>query len=77
MKKKDKKIFSVEQLARMTSRGFAAVDERFSAVDEQFTALRRETATKADIQGMKTDLRESEERLLNAITNVEVAQARF
>jgi polyhydroxyalkanoate synthesis regulator phasin len=61
---------TVEKLAKMTQREFTNVHEEMAV---GFATVRREISTKAD----KTDLLETEERLLHAIKGIEVRKADF
>ncbi len=58
-----KEAVSIEKLAHMTQKGFAAVDEKFAEI-------RREMAT-------KSELRETEEHLLDVIRGIEVRRPEF
>ena len=71
MKKKVKTI-PADQLARMTQRGFSTIESKLASFREEtkseFVAVRREMAQMAT----KSELRETEEHLLDAIRGIEV-----
>ena len=63
---------TLEKLAQMTQRGFLSVDKRIDGIEERM-------ATKSDLEkfATKSDLRETEERLLDAIRGIEVKKRDF
>ena len=73
-----KRTFSgqIEQLARMTQKGFLHMEKQFNeTISEKTSELG--TELKKDISTVKIDLRETEERLLNAINSTEVKKHDF
>ena len=68
---------TLENLARMTQRGFTGVDRKIDGfrrgVDIKFGDLRREM----DKFATKAELRETEEHLLDAIRGIEVRRHEF
>jgi polyhydroxyalkanoate synthesis regulator phasin len=65
-KSRQKQPASSDELARITQRGFEAVDEPFDAVRRSIMRLES-----------KDDLRESEERLLFAIKGIDIRRPGF
>jgi hypothetical protein len=72
-----KREITLEELARLTQEGFKAVDSRFAAVDASFEAVDAKLARLESKMATKSDLRESEERLLQAISGNEVRRPDF
>lgn len=75
--KKIKGGATIDKLARMTAQGFEAVDKKFGAIeekiDEEIGALRGELKNFAT----KSDLAQTEERLLTAINGIEIKRPEF
>ena len=75
MQKKLKKSLTTDELARMTQRGFAAVDEKFIEVHHEMLKLATKDDLRESVKGLKNDIQESEGRLLNAIKGIDVKRA--
>ena len=75
MQKKLKKSITTVELARMTQRGFADVDEKFVGAHHEISKLATKDDLRESTRGLKNDLQESEERLLDAIKSIDVKRA--
>lgn len=71
----------IDALARMTQRGFFAVDKKFSGrfdgLHGQIDWLRRDAATKEDLKILRGEIRDTSEHLLDAIRGIEVKKRDF
>lgn len=71
----------IDELARMTERGFGEVHNEVSSIRKEMAtkADLREMATKADLRELatKVELRETEEHLLDAMRGIEVKRRDF